>query len=467
MAISLHDTLVLAVYIFAFLAGLPANLLAFYTFLGKVRKKPTPIDILLFNLTVSDVILLLFLPFKMVEAASGMAWPLPAFLCPLTGFCYYSSIYISTLFLTAISVERYLGVAYPIKYKLNRRPAYAVAASFFFWLLACSHCSIVYIVQYRMPGLNETNQMSNSSNNSNCYEEFTDNQLDSLQHPLWLPSWVSVLYVTGVGNTLGPSSPVSSALSGISSTGLGAGGAPSPAVGETCSRCCPRLKLRGHSMCRGSLPPAVDHLQPLPHGWFWLSDPVGKGRLLVQENLGLWACSFAHCSIVYITEFQRDNYSLPSNHSSVCYDNFTKEQLSILLPVRLELGVVLFLVPSLITCFCYFGFIRIVISSPHICRSKKQRAVGLVAATLSVFIICFSPYNVSHVVGFIQWENPEWRDQALLPSTFNASLDPIIFYFSSSAVQRTTTGLLAPCSRDPELVMDDCCLMPAFFCLNR
>uniref|UniRef100_A0A8D2J832 Free fatty acid receptor 1 n=1 Tax=Varanus komodoensis TaxID=61221 RepID=A0A8D2J832_VARKO len=290
MAISLHDTLVLAVYIFAFLAGLPANLLAFYTFLGKVRKKPTPIDILLFNLTVSDVILLLFLPFKMVEAASGMAWPLPAFLCPLTGFCYYSSIYISTLFLTAISVERYLGVAYPIKYKLNRRPAYAVAASFFFWLLACSHCSIVYI-------------------------------------------------------------------------------------------------------------------------------------------------------------FQRDNYSLPSNHSSVCYDNFTKEQLSILLPVRLELGVVLFLVPSLITCFCYFGFIRIVISSPHICRSKKQRAVGLVAATLSVFIICFSPYNVSHVVGFIQWENPEWRDQALLPSTFNASLDPIIFYFSSSAVQRSCWDFLTRIER--------------------
>ncbi|KAH0631385.1 hypothetical protein JD844_005685 [Phrynosoma platyrhinos] len=156
IAMTPYDTLVLAVYLFAFLVGLPANLLAFYTFLMKVRKKAAPIDILLFNLTISDVIILIFLPFKMVEAASDMTWPLPAFLCPLTGFCYYSSIYISTLFLTAISVERYLGVAYPIKYKLNRRPAYVIVASFFFWLLACSHCSIVYIVQYQMPELNET-----------------------------------------------------------------------------------------------------------------------------------------------------------------------------------------------------------------------------------------------------------------------------------------------------------------------
>ncbi|KAF7236500.1 Free fatty acid receptor 2 [Varanus komodoensis] len=281
----------LSIYLLTILTGFPTNLLALRALIQKIKTNATPNSVLLLNLTLSDLCFLAFLPFKVAEEISG-GWTLPTFLCPLSGLVYFSTIYSSTLFLTAVSVERYLGVAYPIHYQLKRHSAYAVVAS-----------------------------------------------------------------------------------------------------------------------------------------------------------LGLWACSFAHCSIVYITEFQRDNYSLPSNHSSVCYDNFTKEQLSILLPVRLELGVVLFLVPSLITCFCYFGFIRIVISSPHICRSKKQRAVGLVAATLSVFIICFSPYNVSHVVGFIQWENPEWRDQALLPSTFNASLDPIIFYFSSSAVQRSCWDFLTRIER--------------------
>uniref|UniRef100_K7F8D3 Free fatty acid receptor 1 n=1 Tax=Pelodiscus sinensis TaxID=13735 RepID=K7F8D3_PELSI len=277
----------LTIYIFTFVIGLPSNLLAFYALLVKVRHKPTPIDILLLNLTISDILLLIFLPFKMVEAASGMQWPLPKFLCPLTSFIYFGSIYISSLFLMAISVERYLGVAFPIKYKLRRRPAYAIAASVFFWVVACSHCSIVYIVQYK----------DNSS-------------------------------------------------------------------------------------------------------------------------------------------------SSPANTPGACYDNFTPIQLRVLLPARLELGIVLFLVPSLLTSFCYCGFMWAVVSSPHISREKKRGAVGLVAATLAVFIICFTPYNVSHVVGFFQRANPAWRDKALLLSTFNASLDPIIFYFSSSAVQHSCCKFL-------------------------
>ncbi|XP_061453711.1 free fatty acid receptor 2-like [Rhineura floridana] len=297
MAISPHDALVLAVYLFAFVAGLPANLLAFYTFLAKLRRKATPIDILLFNLTISDVILLLFLPFKMVEAASGMTWPLPDFLCPLTGFCYYSSIYLSTLFLTAISVERYLGATYPIKYKLNRRPVYAMVACFCFWLLACSHCSIVYIVQFQVKDLsNET-------------------------------------------------------------------------------------------------------------------DPF------------------------------------PANISK-CYEKFSPKQLQILLPVRLELCVMLFCLPFLVCLFCYVNLVRILASMPNIQTRRKQRAIGLAVVTLLNFAICFAPYNISHIVGFIQNESPPWRVYVLLLSTLNASLDPAIFYFSSTAIQRTFANCFARVARN-------------------
>ncbi|XP_060641648.1 free fatty acid receptor 2-like [Anolis sagrei] len=298
------NSVVLAVYIFAFLAGLPANLLAFYTFLVKVRKKAAPIDILLFNLTVSDVILLLFLPFKMVEAASGMTWPLPDFLCPLTGFCYYSSIYISTLFLTAISVERYLGVAHPIKYKLHRKPIYAVVASFFFWLLACSHCSIVYIVQYQVLDINET--------------------------------------------------------------------------------------------------------------------------VPILKNV------------------------------SKCYEKFSPRQLHILLPVRLELCVSLFLVPFFVSLFCYVNLIRILTSLPNIQARRKQRAVGLAVVTLLNFAICFAPYNISHIVGFIQNDSPDWRVYALLLSTLNASLDPAIFYFSSTAIQRTFSDCFAGMGCKLQALMPTC-----------
>ncbi|XP_043936425.1 free fatty acid receptor 2-like [Protopterus annectens] len=268
----------LAVYSITLITGCPTNLLAFYAFYQKLRGKANPSIIFLINLTVSDLAFLAFLPFKLVDA-SFEEWKLPAFLCPLSGFFYYSTIYCSTLFLTAVSVERYLGVAFPIQYKMYRKPVYAVTVSIF-----------------------------------------------------------------------------------------------------------------------------------------------------------LWICAFAHSSIVYVTEYHRGENS---SNFVVCYDNFTDEQLEILLPFRLELGIVLYCIPSLITCFCYGSFIKILISTENIGKEKKHRAIGLVLATLTVFIVCFTPYNVSHIVGFIQKSSPTWRSEALLLSTFNASLDPIIFYFSSSAVQKS------------------------------
>ncbi|NXX15329.1 FFAR3 protein, partial [Podargus strigoides] len=84
----------------------------------------------------------------MAEAAAGMSWPLPNVLCPVANFCFYSSIYLSSLFLAALSVERYLGVVFPLHYKDRRRPGRAMAASVVLWLLACSHCSVTFVAQY-------------------------------------------------------------------------------------------------------------------------------------------------------------------------------------------------------------------------------------------------------------------------------------------------------------------------------
>ncbi|XP_061112017.1 free fatty acid receptor 2-like [Conger conger] len=284
---SLPTELMLAVYVVTFATGLPANVLAFYAFSRKVRQKPTPIDILLLNLTVSDLVFLAFLPFKMKEAADDMAWDMPYFLCPLSGFLFYTTIYNSTFFLTAVSVERYLGVAFPIWHNLHRRPLYSVVASVFFWVVSSMQLSIVYIMPYYNP------------NDANV-----------------------------------------------------------------------------------SFPP------------------------------------------------------------SRCYENFTRDQLSVLLPVRLELCLVLFCVPFLISSFCYVNFIRILSRLPNISRKRRLRAIGLALGTLLVFAVCFGPYNASHIVGFVTQESPRWRDVALLFSTFNACLDPLIFYFSSSAVRETWQNLL-------------------------
>lgn len=308
-----HTGLCLSVYILTFVLGFPSNILAFYTFCKKVRQKATPIDILLLNLTISDLLFLLFLPFKMQEVTDNMMWNMPYALCPLSGFIFYMTIYNSTFFLTAISVERYLGVAFPIQHTLKRRPVYAIAASIFFWIFSFVHLSIVFIIPF-----------------------------------------------------IGKPSESSLTLS------------PTPAANSS--------------------------------------------------------------------TFQNTTPSIPNkvaqSEHNVCYENFTDAQLEVLLPVRLELCIVLFCIPFFISSYCYINFIRILSSLQHINRRKRLRAIGMALGTLVVFALCFGPYNVSHIVGFIQWKSPLWRDKALLCSTFNACLDPFIFYFSSSAMRGSVSSVL-------------------------
>ena len=69
----LSDVL-LSVYIISFLIGLPANLLALYAFSVKIHSKPLPTDILLLNLTVSDLLFLITLPLKPLWVIWWQVW---------------------------------------------------------------------------------------------------------------------------------------------------------------------------------------------------------------------------------------------------------------------------------------------------------------------------------------------------------------------------------------------------------
>ncbi|XP_004601061.2 G-protein coupled receptor 42-like [Sorex araneus] len=161
-----------SVYLFAFLVGLPLNMLALVIFVGKLRSRAVAVDVLLLNLTISDLILLLFLPIRMAEAANDMLWPLPVFLCPFSRFLFFTTIYVTSLSLATVSVERFLSVAYPVWYQSRPRLRQAVLVSGACWLLSCSHCSVVYIVEY--------SGNSSVNRNTTCYLEFENYQLSIL-----------------------------------------------------------------------------------------------------------------------------------------------------------------------------------------------------------------------------------------------------------------------------------------------
>ncbi|XP_016076353.1 PREDICTED: free fatty acid receptor 3 [Miniopterus natalensis] len=280
-----------SVYLFTFLVGLPLNLMALVVFARKLQRRPVAVDVLLLNLTVSDVLLLLLLPFRMVEAASGMLWPLPVFLCPFSKFFFFTTVYLTSLFLAAVSVERFLSVAHPLWYKTRPRLLQACLVSAACWLLAAAHCSVVFVTE-----------LASNSSHSTCYLEFHEGQL------------------------------------------------------------------------------------------------------------------------------------------------------AVLLPVRLEMAVVLFGVPLLITSCCYSRLLYLLRGGPS---HRRRRVAGLVAATMLNFLVCFGPYNVSHVVGYLQDKSPVWRSYVLLLSTLNSCVDPLVYYYSSSGFQadfrrllQRLAGACRPCGRD-------------------
>lgn len=122
-----------------------------------------------------------------------------------------------------------------------------------------------------------------------------------------------------------------------------------------------------------------------------------------------WVMSFGprhrgdHCSV---PEFNPER--VPKENETSCYENFSQEQLRILLPIRLELCLLLFFLPMVVTTFCYWRFVWIM-SPAHMGAQKRHRAMGLAIVSLLNFLLCFGPYNISHLVGFHMKASPKWR----------------------------------------------------------
>uniref|UniRef100_A0A8C2ZXS5 Si:ch211-231m23.4 n=1 Tax=Cyclopterus lumpus TaxID=8103 RepID=A0A8C2ZXS5_CYCLU len=128
--------------------GLPANLLSLYAFSVKIHSRLLPTDILLLNLTVPDLLFFIILPLRMHKAASGMKWHLSIFLCSITTFTFFSTIYTSSLLLMAVSVVCYIGVAFPVTYHQLLKPVYVIVVSAVIWLISAAHCIITFIIQH-------------------------------------------------------------------------------------------------------------------------------------------------------------------------------------------------------------------------------------------------------------------------------------------------------------------------------
>ncbi|XDV37231.1 hypothetical protein PO909_006866 [Leuciscus waleckii] len=83
-------------------------------FITKMRPwKPS--TVYMFHLALSDTLYVLSLPMLIYYYANRSHWPFGVFLCKIVRFLFYANLYCSILFLTCISVHRYLGICHPIR----------------------------------------------------------------------------------------------------------------------------------------------------------------------------------------------------------------------------------------------------------------------------------------------------------------------------------------------------------------
>ncbi|XP_039101253.1 P2Y purinoceptor 8 [Hyaena hyaena] len=122
------------VYSLVALVSIPGNLFSLWVLCFHIGPK-SPSVIFMINLSVTDLMLASVLPFQIYYHCNGNHWVFGELLCKAVTLAFYANMYSSILTMTCISVERFLGVVYPLASVRWRRRRYALAACVGLWLL--------------------------------------------------------------------------------------------------------------------------------------------------------------------------------------------------------------------------------------------------------------------------------------------------------------------------------------------
>uniref|UniRef100_UPI003AADB42C free fatty acid receptor 3 n=1 Tax=Centroberyx gerrardi TaxID=166262 RepID=UPI003AADB42C len=164
-----------------------------------------------------------------------------------------------------------------------------------------------------------------------------------------------------------------------------------------------------------------------------------RARISCFISAALWALVLLHLGFALVAEGGAHFVSSISDDASACYDHFNASQLAVLLPLRLEMAVLLFLLPLMVTAFCTLRCVALVWRS-NLPAVGKRRVLAVALSTLAMYVVCYAPYNASHVVGFVLWKNITWRRDAILTSSCNVFLEPVIMLMLSPAMSRGIMG---------------------------
>ncbi|XP_028275908.1 P2Y purinoceptor 3-like [Parambassis ranga] len=87
------------------------------------------------NLAMADLLYVLTLPPLIISNAMGDLWPFGNIICKTVRFFFFVNLHCSMMFLTCVSVHRFIGVCYPIAAVRLRSKKMALFASGCVWIL--------------------------------------------------------------------------------------------------------------------------------------------------------------------------------------------------------------------------------------------------------------------------------------------------------------------------------------------
>ncbi|KAM9321193.1 lysophosphatidic acid receptor 6 [Gastrophryne carolinensis] len=156
-------TLYGCIFSMVFVLGLIANCVALYIFSCtlKVRNETTTY---MMNLAISDLLFVFTLPFRIFYFATRN-WPFGDILCKISVTLFYTNMYGSILFLTCISVDRFLAIVHPFRSKTIRTKKNAKIVCVLVWLIVLMGSAPASLIR-------STNNNRNDSMNA-CFENFS------------------------------------------------------------------------------------------------------------------------------------------------------------------------------------------------------------------------------------------------------------------------------------------------------
>ena len=167
----IEENIIISIFAIVIILGIFGNLLVIWTILFN-KPMRTSNNLIIFNLAISDLILCFFsIPFNVYKTLRH-TWIFGDFLCRLTPFFQATNVFVSSMSITAIALDRYIHIVCAVRLRQSSsksilRTYYSMTICVLIWLFAFMLSSPLFI-------FNTTTHISLSLNENSPHTQLLD-----------------------------------------------------------------------------------------------------------------------------------------------------------------------------------------------------------------------------------------------------------------------------------------------------